>query len=113
MTLGVNSGLWISDNGAGVVTNATPGFVIGAGGSSAPSVELFATEDGTIAGWNSTVDPTHAVIVVDNSGKGAVYKGLAMGFNEDGAFLVWQTARRTRSISRPGSTTSTMGSSAS
>src|SRR5262249_27257934 len=54
---------------------------------SAPSVEIFATENGTIAGWNSNVDPTQAVIAVDNSKKGAIYKGLAMGFNEDGAFL--------------------------
>src|SRR5262249_19531223 len=45
----------------GVATNATTGFVITAG-KSAPSVQLFATEDGTIAGWNSTLDPTRAVI---------------------------------------------------
>jgi uncharacterized protein (TIGR03118 family) len=71
----------------GVATNATTGFIISAGGMSAPSTELFATEDGTIAGWNSSVDPAKAVIVVDNSASGAVYKGLAIGFNESGAFL--------------------------
>src|SRR5262249_52003959 len=38
----------------GVATNATAGFVISAGGKSGPSVEIFATEDGTIAGWNSS-----------------------------------------------------------
>src|SRR5205807_501730 len=54
---------------------------------SAPSTELFATEDGTIAGWNTTVDPTHAILAVDNSAAGAVYKGLALGFNASGAFL--------------------------
>jgi uncharacterized protein (TIGR03118 family) len=66
----------------------------------APAVFLFATEDGTLLGWNPTVDPTgkfdgpggastHAVIAVDNSGNnftnpdplqqtGAVYKGLSI-----------------------------------
>src|SRR5437879_289612 len=71
----------------GVATNDTSGFVISAGGASAPSTELFATEDGTIAGWNATVDPINAVIAVDNSAAGAVYKGLAIAFNESGAFL--------------------------
>ena len=71
----------------GVATNATSGFVISAGGKSAPSTELFATEDGTIAGWNATVDPTTAVIAVNESASGAVYKGLAIGFNGSGAFL--------------------------
>src|SRR5205085_1910484 len=71
----------------GVATNATSGFVISSGTQAGPSTELFATEDGTIAGWNSDVDPTHAVIAVDNSASGAVYKGLAEGFNASGAFL--------------------------
>src|SRR5262249_53334040 len=65
---------------AGVATNATNGFGIRSGAQFGPSTELFATEDGTIAGWNSNVDPTHAVIAVDNSASGAVYKGLALGF---------------------------------
>jgi uncharacterized protein (TIGR03118 family) len=43
-----------------------------------PAVFLFATEDGTIAGWNPVIDPTNAVIKVDNSKQGAVYKGLAI-----------------------------------
>src|SRR5262249_16743170 len=68
-------------------TNATTGFVISKGGQSAPSTELFATEDGTIAGWSMSVDPANAVIAVDNSSMDAVYKGLAIGFNAHGAFL--------------------------
>ena len=71
----------------GVTANATTGFVISSGANSAPSTQLFATEDGTIAGWNRSVDPTKAVIAVDNSASGAVYKGLAMGYNGSGAFL--------------------------
>lgn len=60
--------------------------------ATAPAVFLFATEDGTILGWNPGVnppgfDPTtagkHAIIAVDNSAiptaaNGAVYKGLAI-----------------------------------
>lgn len=46
---------------------------------------LFATEDGTIAGWKPVggVFPTTATTEVDNStiGLGAVYKGLALGNN--------------------------------
>ena len=71
----------------GVATNATTGFVISAGGKSGPSSQLFATEDGTIAGWNSSVDATKAIIAVDNSAMGAVFKGLAIGFNDSGAYL--------------------------
>jgi uncharacterized protein (TIGR03118 family) len=63
--------------------------------TSVAALFLFATEDGTISGWNPNIDPTvpftgtHAVIAVDNSGNnftnpdpgeqtGAVYKGLAI-----------------------------------
>ena len=40
---------------------------------------IFCTEDGTISGWNSSVDGTHALIMIDNSKSGAVYKGCALG----------------------------------
>ena len=46
----------------GVATNATNGFVISSGTGAGPATELFATEDGTIAGWNNSVDHTHAVV---------------------------------------------------
>jgi len=58
----------------GTVFNGSPDFVLPNG---KPAVFLFATEDGTISGWNG--GPS-AVLVVDNSDKGgrdsAVYKGL-------------------------------------
>src|ERR1700722_17780013 len=59
----------------GQVFNSTTGFAVAAG---KPASFIFATEDGTIAGWNSTVDATHAVTKVDNSASGAVYQGLAL-----------------------------------
>src|SRR5262245_59411335 len=71
----------------GVATNATNGLGISSGHGAGPATELFATEDGTIAGWSNSVDPTHTVIAVNNSASGAVYKGLALGFNASGAFL--------------------------
>src|SRR5262249_14764974 len=36
---------------------------------------IFASEDGTIIGWNGG---TNAVLKVDNSGSDAIYKGLAL-----------------------------------
>jgi uncharacterized protein (TIGR03118 family) len=49
---------------------------------------IFATEDGTISGWNPNADP-NAILEVDNSegGSGAVYKGLALATNSTGVFL--------------------------
>ena len=49
----------------------------------AHAIFLFATEDGTIAGWNPGILPKEALIAVDNSDNpnpvnGAVYKGLAI-----------------------------------
>jgi uncharacterized protein (TIGR03118 family) len=63
----------------GQVANATADFVIMEGGRSAPAAVLFATEDGTIAGFNSSVDPSQAILGADRSASGAVYKGLAAG----------------------------------
>jgi len=50
---------------------------------SGPSSFIFATEDGTISGWNPNVDAAHSIIAVDKSAiptasTGAVYKGLAI-----------------------------------
>jgi uncharacterized protein (TIGR03118 family) len=53
-------------------------FAVSSGGNTGPSEFIFVTEDGTISGWNPSVDLTHAILVVDNSGSDAVYKGLAI-----------------------------------
>jgi uncharacterized protein (TIGR03118 family) len=80
----------------GIVSNSTTSFVVSAGGRSGPGRFIFATEDGTISGWNPAVDATHAILAVNNSGPGAsagrtplgaVYKGLALGNNGSGNFL--------------------------
>jgi len=64
-------------------------FVVKEGNVSGPSIFLFATEDGTISGWNPTVDFTHSIIGVDRSGvgAGAVYKGLAFGQSGGSDFI--------------------------
>jgi uncharacterized protein (TIGR03118 family) len=64
----------------GQVFNSTSGFQISQNGVTAPAVFLFATEDGTISGWNPMVNSGSSVLAVDNSGGGdpAVYKGLTM-----------------------------------
>ena len=53
----------------GQVFNPTVDFTLTPG---MRAVFLFATEDGTIAGWNPMVNATTAVTKVDNSGSGAI-----------------------------------------
>lgn len=104
---------WIADNNSGISTlydktgatgafnvtipppagssnPATPtGIVVNIGGgfkvNGNVSLFIFGTEDGTISGWHS--GPS-ASIAVDNSTHGAVYKGLALITNANGAFLL-------------------------
>ncbi len=71
----------------GNVFNGTSDFVVTENNVSGPSLFIFATEDGTISGWNRKVDPTNAIRMVDNSPSGAVYKGLALGSTNSGNFL--------------------------
>jgi uncharacterized protein (TIGR03118 family) len=73
----------------GVIFNGNGGFNVSENNTSASSLFIFDTEDGTISGWNPSVDLTHAILAVDRSniGKGAVYKGLAIGSNSSGTFI--------------------------
>jgi uncharacterized protein (TIGR03118 family) len=59
----------------GTVYNFTNDFKVKNG---KPAIFLFATEDGTVSGWNPGADPTNAILKVDNSQQGAIYKGLAI-----------------------------------
>lgn len=112
MSLGPNTFIWVSDNGTGVATlydgSGTPQSLVvtipaptGGSGASAPTGQvfndgpgfqisgnsalfIFVTEDGTISGWNPMLaDKTHAVLEVDRSGIGAVYKGVALNNAKD------------------------------
>lgn len=75
----------------GTVFNGGTGFVVTHDGEPGPSVFLFAGENGTIHGWNPAVPPpapsTKAFKVVDRSGEGAIYKGLAIATTATGGRL--------------------------
>ena len=69
----------------GTVFNGSAGFVVNDGnGHSGSAVFMFATEGGTIRGWNPSVPPPPRVDPVVRrpirrpSGAGAVFKGLAI-----------------------------------
>jgi uncharacterized protein (TIGR03118 family) len=76
----------------GLVFNGGTGFSVTDGTTTAPALFLFATESGTIRGWNPTVGTTtppstHTEKVVDRSHKDAIYKGLAIASTADGDML--------------------------
>jgi uncharacterized protein (TIGR03118 family) len=66
----------------GQVFNGGSGFEVAPG---KPARFIFATEAGTIAGWNPAASATNAIIEVDSVG--AIYTGLAIGNNASGDFL--------------------------
>jgi len=61
-----------SSTPTGIVVNTAGGFKV----AGISSQFIFATEDGTISGWYPNI-PT-AIIAIDHSSIGAVYKGLAL-----------------------------------
>ena len=75
----------------GVVYNPTNNFVISANGKSAPARLIFDSIDGTISGWNPEVDPTHAIVMVDNGAAGDAYTGLEMAQNSQGKYVLYAT----------------------
>jgi uncharacterized protein (TIGR03118 family) len=60
-------------------------------GNSAPALFIFVSEDGSISGWNPNVDPTNAIIAVDNGRNrgrnSAIYKGATLGVANGHNFL--------------------------
>jgi uncharacterized protein (TIGR03118 family) len=70
----------------GIVANIINGVLADFSVNRRTSLFIFDTEDGTISGWNG-VD-TDAILAVDNSARGAVYKGLALVENDSGAFIL-------------------------
>ena len=94
----------------GVVFNGSPtDFLLDKGTPAGkPAVFIFATEDGTISGWNPAANisaggnppSTNAVLEVDNSDKGsangAVYKGMTSGEIDGHRFLYVTNFRKAR-----------------
>src|SRR3989475_11077687 len=77
---GAKVALTVSVPGAptGSVFNGGAGFAVSSGAASGPARFIFVTEHGTVLGWNPAVAVTQAIVAVDNSAGGAVYKGLAI-----------------------------------
>jgi uncharacterized protein (TIGR03118 family) len=75
----------------GTVFNGGSGFVVSHKDESGPSIFLFATEAGTIRGWDPSVGPgttsRRSFIVVNRSHAGAIYKGLAIASIATGSLL--------------------------
>ena len=65
----------------GIVFNGGTNFLVG---PNQPARFLFATEDGTISGWNNG---SSAVLKVDHSAAAAIYKGLALGTYAGATYL--------------------------
>src|SRR5438874_8684465 len=70
-------------NPTGIVRNGTAFFQVTKNGVSAPARFIFVSEDGSISGWNPTLDQMHAIIAVDNGtnlgSERAIYKGATLG----------------------------------
>jgi uncharacterized protein (TIGR03118 family) len=71
----------------GVVYNNTTDFQVSQGGHSGPASFIFDTIDGTISGWNSSVNSNNAIVVINNSSQGASYTGLAIGVSQGANFI--------------------------
>jgi uncharacterized protein (TIGR03118 family) len=78
-------------NPTGIVRNGTAFFQVTKNGVSAPARFIFVSEDGSISGWNPTLDGTHAIIAVDNGtnlgSERAIYKGATLGVANGHNFL--------------------------
>src|SRR5262249_48844176 len=66
----------------GEIFNGGNDFVVKHDEFSGPARFIWASEDGTLSAWSPAVPPPapskQAFVVVDNSSKGAIYKGLAI-----------------------------------
>jgi uncharacterized protein (TIGR03118 family) len=81
----------------GVVFNGGSGFMVSENGNSGPARFIFATEDGTIAGWAPSVDFNNAIIAINKS-PGAVYKGLTIASDSAGDPLIYATNFRAGTV---------------
>jgi uncharacterized protein (TIGR03118 family) len=82
-------------NPTGIVFNSTPFFQVTKNGNSAPAFFIFVSEDGTISGWNPTLDQTNAIVAVEGK-LGTIYKGLTMGTANGHSFLYATNFRQGR-----------------
>lgn len=91
----------------GIVFNPEGGFplrtTVPVLNSSRSSKFIFASEDGTLAGWNPNIDPNNAVVMVEpdltlpSTSPPAIYKGLALS-KWNGATYLYATNFRTATV---------------
>jgi uncharacterized protein (TIGR03118 family) len=86
-TLGTPTGI------VGNISTIATDFTITENSTSARSIFIFDTLDGTISGWNPAIGGatglSHATIAVDRSSAGAVYTGLAIATNQEGQTFLY------------------------
>jgi uncharacterized protein (TIGR03118 family) len=75
------AGLSPAGAATGLIFNGSTNFNVA---SNAPARFIFSTEDGTIVAWNNG---SNAVVKVDNSAAGAIYKGLAIATAPGNTYL--------------------------
>lgn len=61
---------------SGTIANTTTSFAVAPGKAAS---FIFCTEDGTVSGWNSSVNPSAAIITVNNTSANSVFKGCVLG----------------------------------
>jgi uncharacterized protein (TIGR03118 family) len=74
----------------GQVFNTTTDFVVHSGMASGPAVFIFASESGSVSGWNPAVPPpppSEDAQLGFQATDGAIYKGIALANNGSGNFL--------------------------
>jgi uncharacterized protein (TIGR03118 family) len=83
---GVKQGLVVTIPGTGGDPGAPTGMVFNSSANFNGDLFIFAGENGTISGWRGALGTT-AETLVDSTGFGAVYKGLAIGTTAQGTYL--------------------------
>jgi uncharacterized protein (TIGR03118 family) len=108
VSFSATSPFWVSDNGTGKATlyngdgvkqslvvtipgtggdpGAPTGMVFNSSNNFNRDLFIFAGENGTISGWRGALGTT-AETLVNSTGFGAVYKGLAIGTTAQGTYL--------------------------
>lgn len=71
----------------GIVFNGSSDFQLVFGMPTTAARFIFVTDDGTISGWNPSVDGTHSILKVNNSATGAVYLGATIAQANGANFL--------------------------
>lgn len=88
----------------GQVANPGSGFVVdvknpdGTVKASGPARFIFVGEDGGISGWNPGVDGTHAILKIDDSDEGAIYKGATLATDAGGHTFLYVTDFHNNSV---------------